>query len=144
MEERIGRFLTARNTRTWFNVLPQIVEAYNNTLHTAIEMKPIDVNRKNAPLLFDYLEQKRSQISRQRKTKFNIGDIVRIPVNADKTNKFKKGYTPNWTQELYQIDKIEFGTHVPSFFIINLKGKKIARRFYENELNLVLSFSEIS
>ena len=56
-------------------------------------MAPSSVNRENARLLFDYLKKKREKLGRKTKTKFKIGDIVRIPVNALKKNYFKKGAT---------------------------------------------------
>ena len=38
------------------------------------------------------------------KPKFKIGDHVRISKYKRKT--FDKGYTPNWTEEVFTIDKI--------------------------------------
>ncbi|CAG5106261.1 Oidioi.mRNA.OKI2018_I69.chr1.g2761.t1.cds [Oikopleura dioica] len=143
LEERLEKYFFKKGRRQWYKILQDIANAYNNTVHNAIGMKPADVTRDNARQLFDFMEQKRNQIARERKTKFDVGDIVRIPFNRDKQTTFVKGARANWESDFYQIDEILFGTHVPTFFIVKLKtGKRVARRFYEKELNLVIKLSE--
>ena len=59
-----------------------------------------------------------------------VGDHVRI---SKYKNIFAKGYTPNWTEEVFVIDKIK--NTVPWTYVINdLNGKEIAASFYKNEL----------
>ena len=107
-------------------------------------MAPSEVNRENARELFSYLKTKRLKEGRKTKTKFKLGDIVRIPINADLKKKFKKGAAANWSKELYQIERIDFGPRVPMFKLLGPQGKPIPRRFYEQELNLVVPFKELS
>jgi len=123
-------------------MLKTITDAYNDTVHNTTGMKPNDVNRKNAPLLFDYMELQRKRIARNRRNKFDLGDLVRIPLNFKKKVDFVKYGSPNWTSELFQVYRIEFGTHRVTYFLCDLKGAILAQRFYENELNLVASFAE--
>ena len=48
-------------------------------------------------------------------------------------NIFSKGYTPNWTEEIFVISKIE--NTVPWAYVTNdANGKKINGRFFEKEL----------
>ena len=70
--------------RQWIHKLKTVTDAYNSTVHNTTGMRPIDVTRSNAALLFDYMEQKRKQVSRIRKNKFDLGDFVRIPLNFKK------------------------------------------------------------
>ena len=107
-------------------------------------MAPSEVNRENARQLFEYLRLKREKLGRKTKTKFKVGDIVRIPINALKKLKFKKGATANWTKELYEIARIDFGPKVPMFKLRGPEKKLIPRRFYEQELNLVIPVNELS
>ena len=59
-----------------------------------------------------------------------VGDHVRI---SKYKNIFAKGYTPNWTEEVFVIGKIK--NTVPWTYVINdLNGKEIAASFYKNEL----------
>jgi hypothetical protein len=107
-------------------------------------MKPCDVNKGNARELFEYLSQKRKQIRRKSKNRFSLGDLVRIPLNPSKTTDFRKGYSPKWSRAIYQVDEIYFGKLVPMYYIIGPEGKRLPRRYYENELNLVVSFEDLS
>ena len=143
MEERLERAFTSQgNVKRWVPILNDINNAINNSVHSSINMKPADVNRGNARMLFEYLESLRSKENRQRKTKFNEGDIVRIPRKNIK--RFEKGAVAKWSRELYQIHQIHWGSRVPTFTIHNSNGIKADRRYYENELNLVIPFYEFN
>ena len=65
------------------------------------------------------------------KPKFAIGDKVRI--SKYKRKVFDKGYTPNWTEELFVINKV-IPTKPVTFSIVDLTGKEIKGSFYEQEL----------
>ena len=144
IQKRLGRYFTMiGGKRQWIYKLKQVTEAYNATAHNTTGMRPIDVNRKNAAVLFDFMEQKRKQVIRKRKNKFDLGDFVRIPLNFKMKKNFVKDGRPSWTSELYQIYRIEFGTHHPTYFLCDLEGTLLAQRFYENELNLVSTFAEL-
>ena len=62
--------------------------------------------------------------------KFKVGDHVRI---SKYKNIFAKGYTPNWSEEVFVINKIK--NTVPWTYVINdLNGEEIPGSFYEIEL----------
>ena len=62
--------------------------------------------------------------------KFKVGDRVRI---SKYKNIFSKGYTPNWSEEVFVVNKIK--NTVPWTYVINdLNGKEITGTFYEKEL----------
>ena len=62
--------------------------------------------------------------------KFKIGDNVRI---SKCKNIFAKGYTPNWSEEVFIINKIK--NAVPwTYFINDLNGGESTGSFYEKEL----------
>ena len=61
--------------------------------------------------------------------KFKIGDIVGI---SKYTNISAKGYTPNWSKEIFLTKKVK--NTVPWIYVISdLKGEEIVETFYENE-----------
>ena len=61
---------------------------------------------------------------------FKVGDNVKISKYKDI---FAKGYTPNWTKEVFIINKIK--NTVPwTYSISDLSNEKILGSFYENEL----------
>ena len=62
--------------------------------------------------------------------KFKVGDHVRI---SEYKNIFAKGYTPNWSEEVFIIKKVK--NTVPWIYIINeLNSEEITGSFYEKEL----------
>ena len=62
--------------------------------------------------------------------KFKFGDHVRI---SKYKNIFTKGYTPNWSEEVYVIKEVK-NTVRWTYLIKDLNGKKIIETFCEIEL----------
>ena len=63
------------------------------------------------------------------KLKFKVGDHVRI---SKYKNIFAKGYTQNWSEEVFVVSKIK-DTFPWTYVISDLNGEKIAGSFYEKE-----------
>ena len=63
-------------------------------------------------------------------SKFKIGDHVRI---SRYKNIFAKGYTPNWSEEVFVIKKVK-NTFSWTYVINDLNGEEIIGTFYEKEL----------
>ena len=85
-------------------------------------MKSIDVTSDS------YAEY--NEDSNKKDPKFKVGDHVRI---SKYKNIFAKGYTPNWSEEVFVINKIK--NTVPWTYVINdLNGEEITGSFYEKEL----------
>ena len=62
--------------------------------------------------------------------KFKVGDHVRI---SKYKNNFAKGYTPNWSEEVFVVKKVK--NTVPWKYVINdLNGEEIIGTFFEKEL----------
>ena len=62
--------------------------------------------------------------------KFKFGDHVRI---SRYKNIFAKGYTPNWSEEVFVIKKVK-NTFSWTYVINDLNGEEIIGTFYEKEL----------
>jgi len=60
-----------------------------------------------------------------------VGDKVRI--SKYKRKVFDKGYTPNWTEEVFMIDKIQY-TNPATFKLKDLNNEEIQGSFYAHEL----------
>ena len=114
--------MTAISKNVYFDVLDDIVNKYNNTVHRTIKMKPIDVKDNT------YVDSKKEVNDKD--PKFKVGDHVRI---FKYKNIFAKGYTPNWSEEVFVVDKIR--NTVPWTYVNNdLNGEEITGTFYEKEL----------
>ena len=62
--------------------------------------------------------------------KFKVGDNVRISKHK---NVFAKGYTSNWSEEVFVIKKVK-NALLWTYVMSDLNGEEIAGTFYENEL----------
>ena len=109
----------------YIDKLDDIVNEYNNTHHRAIKMKPIDV-KNNTYINID-------KELNDNDPKFKVGDHARI---SKYKNIFAKGYTPNWSEEIFIIKEIK--SAVPWTYVINdLNGEEISGTFYEKELQKI-------
>ena len=122
LKNKIFKHMTAISKNIYFDVLDEIVNKWNNTVHRTIKMEPIDVKDNT------YIDSKKEVNDKD--PKFKVGDHVRI---SKYKNIFAKGYTPNWSEEVFTISKIK--NTVPWMYVINdLNGEGIIGTFYEKEL----------
>ena len=82
--------MTAISKNVYFDVLDTVVNKYNNTVHRAVKMKPMDVTSDS------YAEY--NEDSNEKDPKFKDGDHVRI---SKYKNFFAGGYTPNLSEEVF-------------------------------------------
>ena len=92
-------------------------------------MKPKQVNKYNEGLIYLNLYENLKNV--KNKIKFNINDRVRI--SNYKRKIFDKGYTPNWTEKIFIIDKIEPTTPI-TYKLKDLNNEEIKGSFYKQEL----------
>ena len=117
LKNKLYEHMTATGKNIYFDVLDDIVNEYNNTKHNTIKMKPVDVG-----------DNKRVYIEKD--SRFKVGDRVRI---SKFKNIFAKGYTPNWSKEIFIAHKIN-DTVPYTYNIKDLNGEKIIGSFYDKEL----------
>ena len=86
-------------------------------MHIIAQLKPVDVKSNT------YIDFNKKINSKN--PKFKIGDIIRI---SKYKNIFAKGYTQNWSEEVFVIKKVK--NSVPWTYIISdLKGAVLLKRF---------------
>ena len=108
--------MTVVSKNVYFDVSDDIVDKYNNTVHITIKIKPIDVTQDSYA---EYNED--SNVTK---------DFKRI---SRYKNIFSKGYTQNWSEEVFVVSKIK--NAVPWTYVVsNLNGEPITGSFYEKEL----------
>ena len=112
LKNKIFKHMTADSKNVYFDVLDDFLNKYNNTVHRTLKMKPIDVTSDS------YAEYKEG--SNVTKPKFKIGDHVR---SSKYENIFAKGYTQNWSEEVF-VSKIKDTVHW-TYAIIDLNGEPI-------------------
>ena len=122
LKSKIYKYMTSVSKNVYIDKLDDIVDEYNNTYHTTIQMKLTDV-KDNTYINAD------KEIN-NKDPKFKVGDRVRI---SKYKNIFAKGYMPNWSEEVFVIKKVK--NTVPWTYVINdLNVEEITGIFYEKEL----------
>ena len=129
MKEKMFKYFTANNTKKYTDVLDDFVERYNNTRHSSIKMTPIEASKKeNEVRVYRNLCPDLTRLPMR--AKFKTGDKVRI---QKKKGLFEKGFTPNWTEEVFTVSKIQ-KTNPVTYKITDLNDEEIQGTFYEQEL----------
>ena len=120
LKSKIYKYMTSISKNVYIDKLNAIVNKYNNTYHTTIKMRSINVKDNtyiNTSNKINYKDPK-------------FRDYVRI---SKYKNIFAKGYMPNWSEDVFVVDKIK--NTVPWTYVINdLNGEEITGTFYKNEI----------
>ena len=138
LKSRLWKYFTANKTFCYLVCLHKIVDAYNNSYHRSIKRRPVDVCKANEDevkrVLYD--SRDRSVVPR---FQFNAGDTVRIAKNK---GVFKKGYLPNFTEEIFKISH-RISSTPPTYKLEDFGGEPITGIFYEPELVKVVKTDEV-
>ena len=126
LKNKLYKHMTTTGKNVCYDVLDDVVDKYNNTTHSTIKTKPKDVKNDNKRIYIDEHNEKDSR--------FKVGDRVRI---SKFKNIFAKGYTPNWSKEIFIVDKIN-DTVPYTYNFKDLNGEKIVGSFYDRELQKIL------
>jgi hypothetical protein len=125
LKNRITQYMIENNTSKYINALDDIVDNYNNTIHSKTKLTPESIYKDGQEyenMVYEGLENK---------PKYKVGDYVRIS-RVKKT--FEKGYTPNWTKEVFKIIGVDKRQEPVMYQLEDLLSEKIEGKFYEPEL----------
>ena len=127
LKTKIYKYMTSVSKNMYINKLDDIVGEYNSTYHRTIKMQPVDVKYNT---YIDSMELRSKKEVNNKDSKFKVGNHVRI---SKYKNIFAKGYTRNWSEEVFVVSKIKHT--VPWTYAINdLNGEEIIGTFYEEVL----------
>ena len=137
LKNKMFKYFTSVGNRKYVTVLPQLIESYNNTYHRSIGMKPNEVSLENKQKVFENLYKVKSireLLKRGKSSKIKIGDNVRKKYDL-KT--FDRGYYPNWTDEIFKVNKSFGGPNKFRYLIQDSKGNLINRKLYPEEIQSI-------
>ena len=138
LKEKMWRYFTENQTNKWTDILDDLIDSYNNSYHRSIKIEPNKVSPENENQIYENLygfKKNEGDSTFLKKFKFSIGDFVRLS-KIKKT--FEKGYTRNYTREIFLIENIK-PTNPVSYILTDLKGEKLFGSFYEQELQKVIN-----
>ena len=131
LKNKLYKHMTATGKNVYHDALDDVVNEYNNTKHNTIKMKPKD-GKNDTTKSSAIARNNRVYIDEHNKksARFNVGDRVRI---SKFKNIFAKGYTPNWSREIFVINKIN-DTVTYTYNLKDLNDEEVIGSFYEREL----------
>jgi transposase InsO family protein len=129
LKSKLFKRFTATENYRYVDILQPIIHAYNHTYHRSIKMRPVDVTEDRVLEVYNTLYPRK----KTHQPKYKVGDYVRI---SREKHKFEKGYTWNWSEEVFKIYQVVPHT-VPVYRIEDLDQDKIEGTFYEAELQHV-------
>lgn len=140
IQRKIYSYLVERETHQFIHVLPEIVNAYNNSKHSFHKISPYEATlEKN----FGYIQDKHfsllSRFHKKKKPKYKLGDIVRVSLDKKSFLKRRSYFIQN-SYAKYEIYKICTKNSIqPKYYLkhVNSDEKIINGYFYENQLTLV-------
>ena len=126
VKEKLFKMFNLYGSYKWTHLLQTIASLYNNTKHRTIGRKPVEVTKNVETLL---LRTVYNHVKVAEKGKFKVGDVVRI---SKYKHAFEKGYTPNWSTELFKVIKVCI-TNSFTYHLEDTNGQPIKGVFYEKK-----------
>ncbi len=131
IKEKLWKYFTQTGKERWIDVIDDMVDNYNNTYHTTIKMKPNQVTWENRKKVFKTMYP---HINDRITCRLEIGDKVRVALRKDI---FEKGYTQNWSKDIFTISRVFQKNRVCWYRIKDSKGNIYPKNKYFYELNKV-------
>ena len=129
LKGRLYKEMEVEDTKDWVKLLPATVKDYNATKHSTLGMTPNEAKEKGNRLkvLKETLPPENPPLE---KPTLKLGEKVRLSLVK---NKFEKGHTKNWSEEVYTITGIRFTTPI-TYKVSDAAGETIQGSFYRQEL----------
>ena len=134
LKSKLYRYFTATNTLRFVDVLPKLVQQYNQNYHRSIGMAPAKVTLWNVQDVWHRLYDGRLEEGKKRRPVFKVGDRVRL---NKRFRSFKKGYLPGWTEEVFVVRQVVPSLGVTTYKVKELDDTPLQGTFYARDLQKV-------
>ena len=132
LKTKMFRYFTAKGTRKYIDVLPNLVKSYNNSYHKSIKMTPNQVTPdREAEAYLNLYEQQKYKRS---PGELHVNDTVRrkLPIGP-----LEKGFYPLWTDQLFKVHSKIYRPTKLVYKLQNDKGEELPKTFYQEEVQKV-------
>ena len=131
LRELMMKEFVKNNNTVWYNILPNLINTYNNRYHSTIKMKPKNVNKLNEKQIKNTVY---NYDITNKKPKFKINDLVRISLKRRALFDKPTGNI-KWSEQIYKIYKIN-KSNVITYQLKDMNNEIIKGQFYTKELQL--------
>ena len=139
LKSKLYRYMTHNNTKRYVDVLPDIIESYNNSIHSSLGNKQTPLQVHNLTDLdaikrqFFHMYKKSRFIQNKVSSSLNIGQYVRI-ADEHRNSIYRRGYTIQNTIEIFKVRNIDKSQNPTVYYLEDLNGDPITGVFYREEL----------
>jgi hypothetical protein len=118
LKDKMWKQFSIQGNFKWIDILPKLIHSYNHTYHNTIKMKPVDVNLKKQESIYHNVFPPNESLP-IKPPKYRVGVLVRV---SKIKGVFEKGYTANWSTEIFTVDKV-FRGNQPYYNLIDSNGR---------------------
>jgi len=135
IKQRLYRFMSEKHTLKWTEALPKIVDAINHSKCRVLGgLRPVDVSFNNAKEIREMVFGPIGKNKSRKNPRFKKNDHVRM---SRSKNIFSKGYLPNFSDEILQIDLVKKKANPNRYRVRDDNGELFKGYFYPEELTRV-------
>lgn len=147
LKGRLYKYMTANRTDNYLDVLDDIVDSYNRTVHSVTKMRPVDVDpddiedkRRVFRNTYGYSSLRELILHQVYHTKqpstseLKPGDLVRV---LKLRKEFQRGFKPSWSSSLCKIKRVIHRLGSPVYEVKDTTGHSKRKKFYLEELQKV-------
>lgn len=139
LKSKIFKYMTSRGTKSYIDILAEVVDTYNNTVHRTIKMRPADVRPGSkideAKVFFNtygYGSLRELLLARQdTRPEFTPGMKVRL---IKLRPQFKKGYLPSWSEGIYTVKRVIRRGNGHVYEVADDSNRIRRKKYYPQEL----------
>jgi len=132
----IYKYLTDRGETRYLDVLPHLVQSYNDRPHRTLQnMSPNEADNLNNETKVRSIHSQRYGNIKKKKATLAVGDTVRIKSLPGRISSGSRAYHQQFKGELFKITRINMRMPIPMYFIRSMDtDEDISGGFYANEL----------
>ena len=130
IKRRILQHMLRKNTENYIDVLQNIISNYNKTIHSSLNLRPIDVTLQNQYDVYQYANSLRKHKKRSR-FRFKLGETVRI---SFRKSIFDRQLAIHWTRETFRVARRYRNQNYNLYKLYDCNNDLIFGSFYENEM----------
>ena len=136
IKSRLQKYFYKTKTKNWIDIIEKVVRNYNNTPHSSTGVAPNQVTESNRKQVYKRLYP---DLGLRTVCKLKEGDRVRKILNKDI---YEKGYTRNWSEEIYIIENIKQSNGVCYYYLKDHANNSLPGIYYYYQLNLVSRYAD--
>lgn len=132
LKNKLYKEFSLKGNYKWIDgTLDNKIYEYNHSFHRTIKQSPASINQTNKKnVLQNYANISKTTNNLLKCNRFQVGDFVRI---SKYKGCFEKGFTPNWSTEIFKISKVQ-DTHPSTYLLEDVRKQPILGAFYAQEL----------